>query len=253
MLLQGDVDTISDWIKSNLLNLNAKKCKQMVITRKKHPSSPVNLFLDGKALEMVNAYRYLGVWITNDLSWTKQIEENCKKANQKIGILYRRFYQYCSTSVLKCLYVALVRPHLEYAVPVWDPHLIKHIELLEKVQKFALKVCTKSWNQPYDTLLLQTQLPRLEQRRTQLKLSFLYQLVRDLAFCPQAPLMFRNMQVNVRNNNPYLLIRPICHSTAHYHSFFPHSIFLWNNLPSSVTHSSSLYSFKRNVSKYLNA
>ena len=37
MLLQSDVDTISDWIKSNLLNLNAKKCKQMVITRKKHP------------------------------------------------------------------------------------------------------------------------------------------------------------------------------------------------------------------------
>ena len=100
VLLQGDVDTISDWIKSNLLNLNAKKCKQMVITRKKHPSSPVNLILDGKALEMVNAYRYLGVWITNDLSWTKQIEENCKKANQK-RILYRRFYQYCSTSVLK--------------------------------------------------------------------------------------------------------------------------------------------------------
>ena len=78
MLLQGDVDTLSDWIKSNLLNLNAKKCKQMVITWKKHPSYPVNLILDGKALETVNAYRYHGVWITNDLSRTKQIEENCK-------------------------------------------------------------------------------------------------------------------------------------------------------------------------------
>ena len=46
-------------------------------------SGPVNLILDGKALEMVNAYKYLGVWITSNLSWTKQIEENCKKANQK--------------------------------------------------------------------------------------------------------------------------------------------------------------------------
>ena len=82
---------------------------------------------------MVNPYGYLGVWITNNLSWTKQIEDNCKKTNQKIGIPYCRFYQYCSTSVLKYLYVAtaLVRPHLEYAVPVWDPYLIKHIELLE--------------------------------------------------------------------------------------------------------------------------
>ena len=137
MLLQADVDSISDWTKSNLLNLNVQKCKQMIITRKKHPVTSVNLMLDGKALELVNAYKYLGVWITNDLSWSKQIEENCKKANKKIGMLYRRFYQYCTTSALKCLYVSLVRPHLEYAVPVWDPHLVKHIELLEKVQKFA--------------------------------------------------------------------------------------------------------------------
>ena len=75
------------------------------------------------------------MWITSDLSWAKQIEENCiKKANQKVGMLYRRFYEFCSTETLKCLYVAFVRPHLEYIcyTPVWDPHLIKHTELLER-------------------------------------------------------------------------------------------------------------------------
>ena len=75
---------IGSKVTSLTLMLNNVPGKQMVITRKKHPSSPVNLILDGKALEMVNAYRYLGVWITNELSWTKQKEENCKK-----GILYR--------------------------------------------------------------------------------------------------------------------------------------------------------------------
>ena len=152
--------------------------------------------VDGKALKLVNDYKYLGVWITNDLSWAKQIEENCKKANKKIGMLYRRFYEFCSTDTLKCLYVAFVRPHLEYAVPVWDPYLIKHSELLEKVQKFALKVCTKSWNSTYSSLLSQ---PRLDQRRVQFKLSFLYQLVNNLAFCPHAPIIFHNVSVNVRN------------------------------------------------------
>jgi len=37
-----------------------------------------------------------------------------------------------------------VRPHLEYAVPLWDPHQQGHTNSLEKVQKFALKVCTGS-------------------------------------------------------------------------------------------------------------
>ena len=76
-------------------------------------------------------------------------------------MLYHRFYEFCSTETLECLYIAFVRPHLEYAAPVWDPHLIKHniIELLEKVQKFTLKVCTKSWNSTYSSLLSQTNLP----------------------------------------------------------------------------------------------
>ena len=177
MLLQRDVNAISDWMKCNMLSLNVSKCKQMIITWKKQSDPLATLTVDGKPLELVHSYKYLGVWITSDLSWTKQIEESCKKANQKIGMLYRRFYKYCSTDTHKCLYITLIRPHLEYAVPVWDPHLIRHIAFLEKVQKFALKVCLKSWNTPYDTLLSIAQLPRLEQRRVQLKLSFLYQLV----------------------------------------------------------------------------
>ena len=93
MLLQSDVDSVSDWIKNNLLNLNIQKSKQMIITRKKHPVPSVIMILNGKPLELVSSYRYLGVWITSDLSWTKQIEENCKKANQKIEVVYRRFCQ----------------------------------------------------------------------------------------------------------------------------------------------------------------
>ena len=168
LLIQNDTDTISVWIKNNLLMLNVLKCKQMILSRKQHPVAPLNVKVDGNALEIVDAYKYLGVWITSDhdLSWAKQLEENCKKANQKIGMLYRRFYEFCSTDTLKCLYMLplkLVLPHLEYAVPVWDPHIIKHTKLLEKVQKFALKVCTKSWNSSYSSLLSQTDLPRLDQ------------------------------------------------------------------------------------------
>ena len=32
-----------------------------------------------------------------------------------------------------------------YAVPVWDPHLVKDIAALESVQRFATKVSTKAW------------------------------------------------------------------------------------------------------------
>ncbi len=200
--------------------LNVLMCKQMILSKKQHPVTPLNVKVDVNALEIVDAYKYLGVWITSDLTWAKQIEENFKKANQNIGMLYRRFYEFCSTDTMNCFYVAFVRPHLEYAVPVWDPHLIKHTELLEKVQKFALKVCTKSWNSSYSSLLSQTDLPRLDQRQVQLKLSFLYQLVNNSVFCPHAPITFRNVSVSVHGNNPLLLSRPVCCTNSHYHSFY---------------------------------
>ena len=90
---------IFNWIKGNFLTFNTQKCKQMSITRKKVPGITFNITVDGNALKQVESYKYLGVWITSDLSWTKQTQEICKKANQKLGMLYRRFCEHCSTNV----------------------------------------------------------------------------------------------------------------------------------------------------------
>ena len=50
---------------------------------------------------------------------------------------------------------------MEYAAPVWDPHQLGLIKCLENVQKFALKVCMKSWNIDYESMLTSCNLTSL--------------------------------------------------------------------------------------------
>ena len=63
------------------------------------------------------------------------------------------------------MYLAYARPILEYAAQVWSPYTTKDTQLLEKVQKFALRVCTSNYNMNYDELLDISHVPTLENRR----------------------------------------------------------------------------------------
>ncbi len=77
-----------------------------------------------------------------------------------------------------------IRPHLEYAAPVWDPFTVNNVNKLENTQKFALRICTKQCNSGYQELLDLTNCPSLLNRRLYFKLCTLYRIVYDLVYFP---------------------------------------------------------------------
>ena len=93
----------------------------MVVSRKRAGISPASLTLQGNHLERVECFKYLGLLLTPDLSWSTHVDSICSKARKLLGLLYRKYYQYAEPQILLQLYVSLVRPHLEYASPVWNP------------------------------------------------------------------------------------------------------------------------------------
>ena len=163
-----------------------------------------------------------------------------------MGVLYRRFYRDCEPNTLKTVYTSSMRPLLEYAVPVWDPHLEKDIAALESVQSFATKVCTKAWEDVnYDERLGMLNLPTLKARRYFLKLCFLYKLLNGLAFMPNSLVDYRhNLPYSTRSHS-YTLQVPFARTTSYYKSFLCEAPQLWNELPIEVVSSTSFTSFKR--------
>ena len=134
--LQAEIDALSDWISAHKLQLNCDKCKCMLVTRKRDSTMPTVLLISGQPLERVYSYKYLGILLTSDLSWSAHISTLCSKARQQIGLLYCKFYRYSDVDTLKQLYI-FICPHLEYATAVWDIHLSKDKQELESVQCFA--------------------------------------------------------------------------------------------------------------------
>ena len=114
--------------------------------------------------------------------------------------------------------MSLVRPHLEYASQVWSPHINKDITLLENVQKFAFKLCTKQWDLVYEQLLVLLDLPRLSTRRLYLDLLTMYKIIHCLVYYP--PNIFTARIGRTPNTaRPYLYHCPFAHTNYYKHSF----------------------------------
>ena len=245
LMLQSDIDSIETWSAERLLQLNPVKCKHMLISKRRHlTTGHFTLFLNGNELEEVDIFKYLGVLIKNNLSWTDHTAEICSKARKILGLLYRHFYNHSSSESLRQLYLSLVRPHLEYAAQLWDPYTQIGIDRLESVQKFALKLVAHQWNANYDHLLELTNVPRLSERRLHLKLAQVYKIIHKLCYFPEDVFQMREAH-SERLARTDIVHRPFARTNYFYNSFVPSSIAAWNALEDVQVCTNSLSSFKR--------
>ncbi len=87
--LQSDVDALQAYASANYLTFNAAKCKSMFVSRKKRHTHPnPSITLNGSPTP---TFKYLGLLISSDLSWTSHIDNTCSKAKRILGLLYRFF------------------------------------------------------------------------------------------------------------------------------------------------------------------
>ena len=219
----------------------------MVISRKRRPTHPGVLYLRDTPLEQVECFKYLGMILASDLSFSQHTDSVCSKARKIFGLLYRRFYNNVSNDTLLQLYLSLVRPHFEYASPVWNPYMQKHIKQLKDVEKFALHMAAKSWDSGYQDLLSLTDIA-LEPRRAQASLCMLLKIVHGLCFFPSNIIITRP-NLSQRTNRQLLLQQPFAVTNAYLHSFVPHTVHAWNLLPEPVVNL-PLQHFKSNIVNY---
>ena len=117
--LQEDLDRLQKWELDWMMSFNPSKCEVIRVTKKRNPIT-ANYNIHGQDLNFVKDGKYLGVQISESLSWNAHIASTAKKASNSLAFL-RRNLTSCPPDVKAQSYKTLVRPILEYASTVWDP------------------------------------------------------------------------------------------------------------------------------------
>ena len=103
------------------------------------------------------------------------------KCSSKLGFL-RRNLSRCPKKLKETAYLSLIRPTLEYAASVWDPHLIKHRNSLEAVQRKAARFVYGDyrWRASPTHMLKILGWKNLEARRRDSRINLMYKITHNI-------------------------------------------------------------------------
>ena len=127
-------------------------------------------------LEKVNHEKDLGVIIDQILTFREHITSKINIANRNLGIIFRTF-TYIDQEMFLDLYKSLVRPHLEYATPVWASLYKKDKIIIENIQRRAIKLVSTCKNLPYKQILYKLGHPILVYRPERADMIQIYKIL----------------------------------------------------------------------------
>ena len=119
--------------------------------------------MSGSIIE-VSSYKLLGVHLSHNLSWSIHCDYIVKSAHKRLYVLCVLVKSGLPPADLIQVYCSLVRPILEYASPVWAALPNCLVQLVESVQKSALRIIFPDCS--YESTLVRcVRLPTLLLRR----------------------------------------------------------------------------------------
>uniref|UniRef100_A0A3P9AUA1 Reverse transcriptase domain-containing protein n=1 Tax=Maylandia zebra TaxID=106582 RepID=A0A3P9AUA1_9CICH len=116
---RDEVERLSSWCKDNNLLLNTKKTKELIIDYRRHKTEIQPLIISDDCVERVADFRFLGVSIEGNLSWSVNTSELLKKTQQRLYFLRVLRKNNITQRLLVSFYRASIESILTYCIGIW--------------------------------------------------------------------------------------------------------------------------------------
>ena len=256
--LQNILDAVSEWYKSNRLMINTDKTKIMLIGSR-HQLQTLRLDdftikYDGNVLELVNKAKYLGIYISSDLTWDVHVQYMCKQLHYYVSLL-RRLSNIFPRSILLKIYKAYIQPRFDYGVTVWGSTTEGNLNKIQRIQNLAARILTGNYdfiNYRGIDLVKSLKLFNIRERRDYFLCVLIFKSIHGLApyyLSDRVDMNFDILGYNTRSTHMMNVYLPAVKKDLFKNSLIYKGGQLWNRLPEWVKESPSLESFKSNYMK----
>ena len=79
-----EVRDLAVWCQDNNLSLNVTKTKEMTVDYRKRRTGHIPILINGAVVEQVESFKFLGVHINNELTWSKHTKTVVMRARQNL-------------------------------------------------------------------------------------------------------------------------------------------------------------------------
>ncbi len=115
-----EVERLISWCQDNCLSLNGSKTKELIVDFRKRQQRLYTPLMNSRTpVERVSSFKYLGVNISEDLTWTAHIQTQVKKARQRFYHLRQLRKFRVSPAILKTFYSGAIESVLTQFISVW--------------------------------------------------------------------------------------------------------------------------------------
>src|SRR6218665_324347 len=247
--LNVKLQSISEWFSANLLSLNLNKTCFMIFTKRKFPIATEMITINGVALQRVRETKFLGVVISDDLKWKKQVDVVVQKVSKVVGILYGTCHV-LDKDRLKLLYSTLLEPYITYCCSVWSsPYKNGNLDRLLKLQKAAVRIIShSSYLAHSDPLFSSLKIIKMYDLTHLAVLAFMYRAVNDLLPKKFSSVLKTVNQVHAhdtRNSTNYVV--PYARTGFRAASIQVLGPSLWNSLSEEQREAKSINLFKKKM------